>query len=104
MKRVAFRELLQSAEFPPTDQLTHDAESESSRRFVFSAVLATTCDALSACESSLFVARERCEVRIVAGYAPILSRFRFNRGLWVSNLVAFGPWKEPVAGWQLIAF
>jgi hypothetical protein len=47
------------SEFRPTIQLTHDAESECSRRLSFSAVLATTCDDLSVGESSLFVAHVR---------------------------------------------
>ena len=92
--RVLAGELFQNAEFPPTNQLTPDAESENSRRFVFSAVLARLCDDLSACESSLFVARERRQVRFVAKSAPKLSRSRFNRGLWVSNLVGFGVAKQ----------
>ena len=39
MKRVRHGELIWSAELPPTDGLTHDAESESSRRFVFPQVV-----------------------------------------------------------------
>ena len=89
-KRVAFGELFPSAEFPPTNELTPDAESESSRRFVFSAVLETTCDDLSVQESSRFVAREHRPVRSSLRCSPKLSRSRFNRGLWVSNLVQFG--------------
>jgi len=90
MNSVAFGELFQIAEYPPTNQLTKNAESESSRRFVFSAVLARVCDDLSVGESSLRVARERRQVRSLWRSAPKLSRSRFNRGLWVSNLVRFG--------------
>ena len=90
MVRVQVGELFQFAEFPPTIELTKNAESESSRRFCFYAYLARTCDDLSVGESSLRVARERHPVRFVAKFAAKLSRSRFNRGLWVSNLVGFG--------------
>ena len=52
-KRVAFGELFQSAEFPPTYGLTPNAESFRSRRFVFSACHATTCDKSPHRENSL---------------------------------------------------
>ena len=88
-KSVAERELFQSAEFPPTSELTHDAESESSRRLSFSAVLATTCGDLLCRESSLPIARRRRWSPLRPLLSPELSRSRFNRGRWVNNLVAF---------------
>ena len=57
--RVLPGELIFVAEFPPTTGLTPDAESFCSRRFIFSACHATTCDESLRRENSLAVSRER---------------------------------------------
>jgi len=83
--RVPFGELVSVAEFPPTQGLTENAESESSRRLVFSASLARTCEWRSARESSLPFARERSLNGHWPTLAHKLSRSLHWRGHWVND-------------------
>ncbi len=94
-KGVPFGELFQSAEFPPTTELTPDAESFCSRRFVFSACHATTCDESLRRENSLSDSRERRPAPLRPLPAPKLSRSLVNRANRVNSLVQFGPLKQP---------
>jgi len=90
-------ELFQSAEFPPTNGLTQNAESSRSRRFVFSPIHARTyVESVAWREFSKLV---RCALRSPPWpqLAPRLSRSLFNRPIWVNNLAGFGPRKRPVA-------
>jgi len=65
-------ELSQSAEFPPTTELTHDAESKSFRRL---SVSARACIDLAVC-AAFFVSRER-----TTGVRKGLSKFLAQPGI-----------------------
>ena len=94
-KRVPFGELIFFAEFPPTTGLTPDAESESSRRFVFSACHATTCDKPP---DGRILWPFRAERHLAAPWPFFclkLSPSLVNRANRVNNLVQFGPRKQP---------
>lgn len=84
--RVLPGELFRFAELPPTVGFTENAESESPRRFAFSACAATTCSASVHSESSLPASRERPHHRDWPAFLPELSRSQFNEGHWVNDL------------------
>jgi hypothetical protein len=93
-KRVGFGELFRFAEFPPTDGLTHDAESFRSRRFRFSACGVRGCDGWPRCESFLPPGVVRHRTNLPRDFAPNSLALGFNDPFWVNDLVGFGPRME----------
>lgn len=71
---------------PPTQGLNESAESESSRRFAFSAFLATTCGASIRGESSAALAHGRSRPAL----SHKLSRSLLGDDYWVNDVVGFG--------------
>jgi len=85
-ERVAFGELFQIAEFPPTIQLTKDAESESSRRLVFSAIYARTyVDSFVLREFSVFLTA-------LSVYRLGRNSRQNSRALWLTDPFGLTTW------------
>ena len=101
--RVPFGELVWFAEFPPTLWLTQNAESESSRRFVFSDYLATTCDVSRRGESSLPTGSERGQPdswpHIRPNSLTLCPRGRF----WLTTWLRSDPGRNPSRMMTVIA-
>ena len=94
-------ELFNSAELPPTIGLTQKAGSESFRPSSYIPLwkrdLRQSVGGWFPLSAPGASAAERRSNHSRRPIPPELSRSRFNRPLWVSNLVGFGPRSEPVA-------